>query len=462
MEAEYYQKKYLSLENLLKSKSPVLLSTLTNKISDGTHFTPSYTENGVPFLSALNVLENSLSLEAGHRFISSEEHDNLYRRCDPQPGDVLLRKVGVGPRWAAVVPEGLPVFSIFVSVALLRPRTELIAPEVLATFINSESGQTQLLRVQKGASQPDLHLEDIRDVFIPLFGQEFQNRIVELHQNSVEVSSKGIASYKNAETLLLNALNLATYTPTTKNTNIKSFKESFVASGRMDAEYYQPMFDEIEELIKSNGEYFKRVEEIQTYNSRGMAAIYDETGTVDMITQKHILEAGLNYDNFDKTNIKHFSTEETSFVAENDILIYGTGANIGRAQPYLSEKKAVACQDIIILRVIEDPVYVAFVINSFIGRLQTEKMRTGSAQPHLYPKDVAQVLIPFVAKDTQLKIREKIISSLALKKQSTALLETAKRAVEIAIEQDEQAAISFLETAAADGKNHLRDAFAEG
>lgn len=62
-----------------------------------------------------------------------------------------------------------------------------------------------------------------------------------------------------------------------------------------------------------------------------------------------------------------------------------------------------------------------------------------------YPKDIAQFLIPFVDNKTQLKIREKIISSLALKRQSVALLEVAKRAVEIAIEQDEMAAISYIE-----------------
>jgi restriction endonuclease S subunit len=77
--------------------------------------------------------------------------------------------------------------------------------------------------------------------------------------------------------------------------------------------------------------------------------------------------------------------------------------------------------------------------------MQTDKLSAGSAQAELYPKDIAQFLIPFVEKNIQKQIREKIISSLALKKQSTALLETAKRAVEIAIEQDEQAALDFIE-----------------
>jgi hypothetical protein len=285
----------------------------------------------------------------------------------------------------------------------------------------------------------------VKSIVLPVLSKTFQLKTQSVVECSAIKRTDSKYTYVQAETLLLNALNLTDYSPNTANTNIKSFSESFAASGRLDAEYYQPKFDEIDTIIKTNSAYFKRIEEIQTYNSRGMSAIYDEAGTVDMITQKHILETGLDYDNFEKTDIKHFAPEETAFVAENDILIYGTGANIGRAQPYLSKKKAVACQDIIILRVNEDPVYVAFVINSFIGRLQTDKMRTGSAQPHLYPKDVAQFFIPFVDKETQSKIREMIISSFALKKQSTTLLETAKRAVEIAIEQDENAGIAYIE-----------------
>lgn len=77
--------------------------------------------------------------------------------------------------------------------------------------------------------------------------------------------------------------------------------------------------------------------------------------------------------------------------------------------------------------------------------MQTEKLSAGSAQAELYPKDIAKFLIPFVASEIQQRIREKIIVSLALKKQSTALLDVAKHAVEIAIEQDEKAAMAYIE-----------------
>jgi len=153
----------------------------------------------------------------------------------------------------------------------------------------------------------------------------------------------------------------------------------------------------------------------------------------------------LDYDNFEKTSGEFWELQSKAQVFKDDILVYTTGANIGRTNIYQSAKKALASNHVKILRIKgEDPYYVSFVMNSLIGRMQTDKLSAGSAQAELYPKDIAQFLIPFVGKETQLKIRDKIISSLALKKQSTALLDVAKHAVEIAIEQDEQAALDFI------------------
>ena len=54
--------------------------------------------------------------------------------------------------------------------------------------------------------------------------------------------------------------------------------------------------------------------------------------------------------------------------------------------------------------------------------------------------------IPEIEYFTQEKIAVLIEESFNLKKQSEQLLETAKRAVEIAIEQDEEAGLRYIES----------------
>ena len=56
-----------------------------------------------------------------------------------------------------------------------------------------------------------------------------------------------------------------------------------------------------------------------------------------------------------------------------------------------------------------------------------------------------ETVIPVLSEDKQTQIQQKIIESFDLRKQSRHLLECAKRAVEIAIENDEQTAIKWLE-----------------
>lgn len=71
------------------------------------------------------------------------------------------------------------------------------------------------------------------------------------------------------------------------------------------------------------------------------------------------------------------------------------------------------------------------------------------AQPYLYPYDIRTFPIPLLDNEIQIQIQQKIMEAFTMKKQSKHLLECAKRAVEIAIEQDEQAALAFLEQSAA-------------
>ncbi|MCW8966729.1 MAG: hypothetical protein OQK82_08615, partial [Candidatus Pacearchaeota archaeon] len=107
----------------------------------------------------------------------------------------------------------------------------------------------------------------------------------------------------------------------------------------------------------------------------------------------------MDYGNFEKTLPNFWSVNPNSQVKKSDILIYTTGANIGRTNVYYSEEKALASNHVNILRLpSENPYYVGFVLNNKVGRMQTDKFSTGSAQAELYPKDIEKFLIPFVEK----------------------------------------------------------------
>ncbi|MCA2643250.1 MULTISPECIES: restriction endonuclease subunit S [unclassified Microcystis] len=218
-----------------------------------------------------------------------------------------------------------------------------------------------------------------------------------------------------------------------------------MSSGRLDAEYYQPKYDQLIEAINSSGLFTKKIKDIQRFNTRGLQPIYSEYGTLNVINSRHILEQHLDYDNFEKTELVNWNFQEKARVYRNDILIYTTGANIGRTNIYLSDEKALASNHVNILRLNqENQIYVGFVINSLIGRLQTEKLSAGSAQAELYPRDIDNFLIPFIAEEKQEQVINHYVLSLERKQKSKQLLEIAKIGVEKAIETDEETATAWI------------------
>ena len=169
------------------------LSEVTTKITDGTHKTPNYTDSGIPFLRVTDITKSNTS----KKFISEEEHLELIKRCHPQEGDVLYSKNGtIG---VAKMIDWKWDFSIFVSLALLKPHRELIDSRYLEHFLNSDTAYAQATSRSKAGTVTNLHLVDIKTIRIPLPPLETQQAIVaeiEAEQALVESNRKLIERFE--------------------------------------------------------------------------------------------------------------------------------------------------------------------------------------------------------------------------------------------------------------------------
>ena len=139
------------------------LSEVCEKITDGTHQTPTYFDEGFLFLSSRNVTSGKIDWE-NVKYIDSKQHVDMQRRVSPRLNDILLAKNGT-TGVAAMVDRDVP-FDLYVSLALLRP-SEAVLPAFLLYFINSPLAKNQFTKRLKGIGVPNLHLEEIREVEIP-------------------------------------------------------------------------------------------------------------------------------------------------------------------------------------------------------------------------------------------------------------------------------------------------------
>ncbi|MDZ4097180.1 MAG: restriction endonuclease subunit S, partial [Methylophilaceae bacterium] len=151
------------------------VNDLAVKIVDGTHHTPTYVDEGIPFLSVKDIRESRISFEAT-RLISAAEHDELSKRCNPEFGDVLITKSGTIGR-TAIVATTTP-FSLFVSVALIKPVKGIVDPKYLMLTLDAYIQSIDISQDVKGGLLKNLHLEDLRLISVQLPPAAEQVRIV--------------------------------------------------------------------------------------------------------------------------------------------------------------------------------------------------------------------------------------------------------------------------------------------
>jgi len=188
--------------------SIVNLGMVCKKITDGTHRKPNYIDSGIPFLSVKNLTKGHLDL-TDIKFISQKEHEELIKRCKPEKGDILYTKIGT--YGVAEIIDIDTDFSIFVSLALLKPDVNLINPYYLKFILNTPYVKGQADKRIRGIGVPDLHLVEIKQFTIPLPPLDKQDEFVEVVNRMTAIRAHQKSSSDNLDNLF-NALTSKAFT----------------------------------------------------------------------------------------------------------------------------------------------------------------------------------------------------------------------------------------------------------
>ncbi|AIX06444.1 MULTISPECIES: restriction endonuclease subunit S [Bacillus] len=150
------------------------LKYLTRQIIDGTHHTPDYQDEGVPFLRVTDITQSKgkdINL-SDVKYISQREHNELIKRCRPENGDLLVSKNGtIG------IPKVIDwdwEFSIFVSLCLIKMNNEKLNTYFASFYFESQLVDEQIAFGSKKSTIINLHLDKVKEFFIfvpPLFEQ---------------------------------------------------------------------------------------------------------------------------------------------------------------------------------------------------------------------------------------------------------------------------------------------------
>lgn len=324
----------------------------------------------------------------------------------------------------------------------LNPKDSIL-PEYLCTYLNCKYGEWDVKRrARQSINQTNVNPEEVKEIEIPILDIDLQQKIrcCFTQANSLRILSQ--KTYSEAELILHNELGIKSIAVTDVNVSQKRFSD-FINSGRLDAEYYQPKYDDLfSRLSKFETKRLGDIVQIRKSIEPGSEA-YQNQG-IPFIRVSNLSKFG-----FSDTEI-HLSPDEYGDVIrpkQNTILLSKDGS-VGIAYKVEQDMNVITSGAILHLTITDNefmPDYLTLVLNSIIVGMQAERDAGGSIIQHWKPSEIENVIIPKLSQEVQQEITNKVRESFALRRKSKRLLNLAKTAVETAIEQGENEALELLE-----------------
>ena len=415
-------------------------------------------EKGYPVLR-MNEFQGIFTGKANQ--YSEKFSDDDFDLYSLNKGDILICRTNGNPKLvgkSAFVAKDYPY--VYEShLFKIRPNKDLINSEILAVYLNTSYGKSEIEKFSMQGSQANFSLAKFKEMRVPKFSIELNNLIENLVNSSFSTLSKSECSYKEAQDLLLTELGLNDWQPKHQLSFIRNYSDTIQAE-RIDAEYFQPKYDEIINAIKAykgGWDTLGNLIDVKKSVEVGSGEYLDEgipfvrvsnINPFEVTKEKYISEQLYAELTQDGQNVG-FERSKNHQPQQGEILFSKDGSP-GIAY-YLKDQpqKMIVSGGILRLKSKEDKIsneYLTLVLNSVLTQEQVKRDVGGSIILHWRPEQVKGTIIPLLPQAQQLQIQQKITESFELRKQSKQLLENAKRAVEMAIEQDESKAIQWLET----------------
>jgi type I restriction enzyme S subunit len=172
------------------------LCNVCKKITDGTHDTPIRKETGIPYITANHIKEGAIDFENCY-YLSEEDHNLIYRRCNPEKGDVLIVNIGAGTANPARVQVDFE-FGMK-NVALLKPDKSKLSGYYLEQY-QIYNRPRLFHQLKSGGAQPFLSLNQLSKLLIlipPLHEQKAIANLLSTWDEAIDKIERLIQAKEN-------------------------------------------------------------------------------------------------------------------------------------------------------------------------------------------------------------------------------------------------------------------------
>lgn len=439
IDGEYFKPAYLTSENLIGNIKSTALGNLA-EVKGGKRLPlgETFSEEGIPYIRAEDIRLFTDFAESPK--ISLELHKKL-KNYQTKYNDVLLTIVGNSIGDVGIVKFKLDKCNLTENCAKITNLRGLM-PEFLFAFLLSRYGQNQIHREKVGTAQPKLALTRIRNFKIALLSESFQSITRNLINKAENAQNKAKQFYHQAEQIILSELGLQNWKSTHQLSFIRNFSDTQPAD-RIDAEYFQPVYDEIIEKVKHYENGYRTINDCVKIKDRNFVP-------KDDVTYKYIelanISANGNINGFIEAKGKELPTRARRKVNTGDVIVSSIEGSLSCVALITDDLNNALCSTgfYVVNSDSLNSETLLVLLKSIMGQLQLKKGCSGTILTAIGDTQFKKVILPEVAPKTQEAIKQKITYMYKSKAQSKSLLEIAKSSVEIAIEKNEEEAQNWI------------------
>lgn len=316
----------------------------------------------------------------------------------------------------------------------LTPNVSIILPEYLTTFLNTRFGMADIRRrARQSINQTNVNPEEVKEIKIPILDMEFQQEVATRLQSANQKRIIAQNLYSSAENYLLECLGMQDFVANPDSFNIKTLKESFLESGRIDAEYYLPKYEDYFRAVSAYAGGVAPLSEVCT--------IKDGNYTPDAKPSYRYIELANIGKSGDITGCLYekgedLPTRARRLVTAGDVIVSSIEGSLGSCALVTEAYDYALCSTgfyVVRSSQINSETLLTLFKSEPIQQL-LKKGCSGTILTGIGKQEFEQIPIPLIRPEVQAEIAQHIQRSFALRKEASQLLEEAKLSVEWVVE----------------------------
>jgi len=403
---------------------------------DETDLYYSDAENGIPFLRVQNLSSTGILEFEDCKYINKDTHNQMLKRSQVIPGDLLIKITGVGRMAvASVVPNNFEG-NINQHICVIRTGSKEIS-ETIAAFLNSDIGEKLAGRRSTGGTRPALDYPAL--LSIPII---FDKRILEIVKEAVKQKRQNEAEAEkllaSIDDYLLGDLGIKIPEPLVNTLMNRIYISSIksVSGRRYDSFFHQKKFiDNIQALI--TGKYpVKSLREIIKGNLvKGILPKSEEKDGINSVIQINCINTDGTIELDDLLTAKDIFSKSQKLI-KGDVLVVITGATIGKTAYWYCDGEYSLGGDIVKFQTNDfaNSSYIFNFLRCSLIQIEIKRNITGATNGHLSPEDIAKLPIPVPPIDKQKEIANHITTirqqAQQLKDKTKGILAQANKEIE--------------------------------